>query len=629
MPNKDLNKIRNFSIIAHIDHGKSTLADRILERTGAISKREMKDRMLDTLELEQEKGITIKLQTSRMNVEYTGEDEKYKDQNYILNLIDTPGHVDFSYEVSRSLAASEGAVLLVDATQGVQAQTISTVYKALENNLDLIPVINKIDLPSADIPKTVAEMIATFGFSEEEIIKTSGKTGEGVPELLNAIIERFPSPKDEGEDLKALIFDSFYDEHKGVVALVKLVSGELSTGEELYFFQTKTELEPIEIGYLRPNLVEQKVLKTGEVGYIATGLKDIKKVHVGDTVTKKDLVKKITPLPGYKKPKPMVYASLYPVESDDFPQFSEALEKLALNDSSLTFTKEHSAALGSGYLCGFLGLLHLEITLERLTREFDINLISTTPSVEYKVKLVTDDTSKLIGINPTNIENKILTAKTASEFPDPTLIESISEPWVKMEIITPEKFIGAIMDLANHHRGIYKEMYYVSNDQQIQGEKHVILKYEIPTAEIITNFFDTLKSVSQGYASLDYEHFDYRQSPIVKVNILVNLELVEPLSFLSHKEHAERRGRDMAAKLKDLIPRQNFKIPIQAAIGGKIIARETIDAYRKDVTAKLYGGDITRKKKLLEKQKRGKKRLKSFGSVEIPKEAFLAALKTD
>lgn len=626
--NKDLSKIRNFSIIAHIDHGKSTLADRILEQTGAIAKRDMKDRMLDTLELEQEKGITIKLQTSRMNLKYSGENESFKGQEFILNLIDTPGHVDFSYEVSRSLAASEGAVLLVDATQGVQAQTISTVYKALENNLDLIPVINKIDLPSSDVPKTVEEMVATFGFDEKEIIKTSGKTGEGVEELLNAIIERFPAPKEEGKDLKALIFDSFYDEHKGVVALIKLVSGELKSGENIYFYQTETELEPIEIGYLTPNLVEQKVLKIGEVGYIATGIKDIKKVHVGDTVTRKELAETITPLPGYKKPKPMVYASLYPVESDDFPQFSEALEKLGLNDSSLTFTKEHSAALGSGFLCGFLGLLHLEITLERLTREFDINLISTTPSVEYRVSLTTSDTSKLIGINPNRIDGNVLTSKTAAEFPDPTLIESIEEPWVKLEIITPERFIGAIMDLTNHHRGVYREMIYVSNSQQIQGEKHVILKYEIPTGEIITNFFDALKSVSQGYASLDYEHLDYRKSPIVKVNIIVNLEVVGPLSFLSHRDNAERRGRDMAAKLKELIPRQNFKIPIQAAIGGKVIARETIDAYRKDVTAKLYGGDITRKKKLLEKQKRGKKRLKTFGNVEIPKEAFLAALKT-
>jgi GTP-binding protein LepA len=640
MINENVNKIRNFSIIAHIDHGKSTLADRILETTGAVPKREMKERILDTLELEQEKGITIKLQTARMNYKYSGGMNSFigknlinqvptSDQFFILNLIDTPGHVDFSYEVSRSLAASEGAVLLVDATQGVQAQTISTVYKAIENNLVLIPVINKIDLPNADIEGTIEQMVATFGFSKDEILTTSGKTGMGVIQLLNTIVEKVPPPKQSVGDLKALIFDSFYDEHKGVVALVKIISGSLKHEDKICFFQTDEEIIPIEIGFLTPNLEKRELLLTGEVGYIATGLKDIKKIHVGDTVTAFPIPNNFTALPGYKKPKPMVFASLYPVDADEFSQFSDALEKLALNDSSLTFQREHSMALGSGFLCGFLGLLHLEITLERLSREFEINLISTVPSVEYQIHLTTSDLSKLPNINSSNIEGKVLKAKSATEFPDPTVIEYIEEPWVKVEIITPEKYIGSIMELNTKHRGIYKDMYYVTEENQIKGQKHVILRYEMPTAEIITNFFDNLKSISQGYASLDYEHIEYRKSDIVKVAILANQELIGPLSFLTHKDYAERRGRDLVDKLKDIIPRQNFKIPIQAAIGGNIIARETIQAYRKDVTAKLYGGDVTRKKKLLEKQKRGKKRLKAFGKVEIPKEAFLAVLKND
>jgi len=633
----DISKIRNFSIIAHIDHGKSTLADRILELTGTIPKREMKDRILDTLELEQERGITIKLQTVRMlyNYEKATEAKFVYDKNhsqhpvaqYILNLIDTPGHVDFSYEVSRSLAASEGAILLVDATQGVQAQTISNVYKALENDLTIIPIVNKIDLPNARIDETIDEIVSNFGFSKEEILKTSGKTGEGVTELLHRIIEIIPAPKQKSNELKALVFDSFFDEHKGVVALVKIESGTLDKNNEINFFQSHTTLEPIEIGYLTPNFVKQDRIFAGEVGYVATGLKDIRSVHVGDTLTKNTVKENFQPLPGYKQPKPMVFASLFPVDADEFTEFKDSLEKLALNDAALVYQKESSSALGAGYLCGFLGLLHLEITLERLLREFDINLISTTPSVEYRITLTTKDTAKLSDVNTANLEGNILKVKTAAEFPDLSLVEKVAEPWVRLEIITPDNYIGPIMELAKRHRALYKTMEYVSESHQIKTKKHVILKYEIPTAEIITNFFDSLKSISQGYASLDYEFLEYRSSDIVKVGILVNYEIVEPLSFLSHRQYAESRGRQLVAKLKDIIPKQQFKIPIQAAIGGKVIARETISAYRKDVTAKLYGGDVTRKKKLLEKQKKGKKRLKMFGKVEIPQEAFLLALK--
>lgn len=626
MQNEYIKKLRNFSIIAHIDHGKSTLADRMLEITGTVAQREMKDRILDTLELEQEKGITIKLQTVRMNHVYSGDDPKYKGQEFNLDLIDTPGHVDFSYEVSRSLAASEGAVLLVDATQGIQAQTITTVYKALENNVMLIPVINKVDLPSAQVEETIAELITTFGFDREEILQASGKTGMGVEAILNRIVEFVPEPKDKFEDTKGLIFDSFYNEHKGVIALVKLESGSIRKGEPLYFCQTETQINPIEIGYLSPAFLEQSEIKAGEVCYVATGLKDIRLIHVGDTVTNFPAKPDFEPLPGYKKPKSMVFASLYPIEADQFEEFSEALGKLALNDSSLYYEKEHSAALGSGYMCGFLGLLHLEITIERLSREFDMELISTTPSVEYLVHLTTTDMSKLSNANPANISGNILKVKKAAEFPDPSLIEKIEEPWAKLEIITPDSYIGSIMDLSTSHRGVYKNMEYITSEG-VMGRKHVILRFDIPTAEILTNYFDALKSITQGYASMDYEFYEYRQSDIVKVGIMINYQPVEALSFLTHRLHAESRGKKLAAKLTDIIPRQQFKVPIQAAIGGKIIARETINAYRKDVLAKLYGGDVTRKKKLLEKQKKGKKRMKMFGNIEIPKEAFLAALK--
>jgi GTP-binding protein LepA len=612
-----MKNIRNFSIIAHIDHGKSTLADRLLEFTGTVSQRESTDRMMDTLELEQEKGITIKLQSARM--EYKG---------HILNLIDTPGHVDFSYEVSRSLAASEGALLLVDATQGIQAQTFTTVYKALEQNLEIIPVINKIDLPSAEVEKTKKEIRANFGFKDEEIILASGKSGIGIEEILDAIIERVPAPSGKDvEVLQALIFDSFYHEHKGVVAMVKLEAGQIDTDSELYVINSDLTIKPIEIGYLKPKLESSQQILSGEVGYIATGLKDIRSIHVGDTITLSS-TKDAAALPGYTTPKPMVYASVYPVDADNFQDFQEAIEKLALNDAALFYQKETSQALGSGYNCGFLGLLHLEVTLERLEREFDLDLITTTPSVEYIVSLTTKDLSKLPGTNVANIDDQgRLHVRNAAEFPDPSLIESVEEPWSKLEIVTPEQFIGGIMELIDKHRGFYSSLEYLS-EQMIAGTRHVLLRYQIPTAEIMTDFFDKLKSISQGYASMDYEPLEYKVSEIVKVSVLVNLQPVDALSFLTHKTGAESRGRKMVSKLVDLIPKQQFKIALQAAIGGQVIARETIEAFRKDVTAKLYGGDITRKKKLLEKQKKGKKKLKKFGNVEVPKSAFLAALST-
>ncbi len=606
------NKIRNFSIIAHIDHGKSTLADRMLEITKTVNNRNKKDRILDTLELEQEKGITIKLQTARM---------KYKD--HILNLIDTPGHVDFSYEVSRSLKASEGALLLIDGTKGIQAQTFTTVYKALEYDLEIIPVINKIDLDSAQIKKTKQEIIDNFGFKKEDIYLTSAKTGKGVEEILQGIIDKIPPPKITNNKLQALIFDSFYHEHKGVVVLIKLENGDLKEHDLLHVINSNLNIEPLEIGYLKPNLIPKKIIRSGEVGYIATGLKDIRKIYVGDTITLKKYTNQVKALSGYKKPKPMVYATLFPIDADDFSDLKDALEKLSLNDAALEYSKESNKALGSGFNCGFLGLLHLEITQERLEREFDLDLISTTPSVEYILSLVTDDMSKLKNINTANFDNQgLLHIKNASQFPDPVLIESIEEPFSQLEIITPDKYIGNIMELAEKHRGNYKKMEYLSSEL-IAGEKHVMLEYEIPTAEIIVNFFDKLKSISQGYASMDYKFIEYRTSNIIKVTILVNNNEVEALSFLSHKDVADSRARKLIEKLKDLIPKQQFKIPIQAAIGGKIIGRETIPALRKDVTAKLYGGDVTRKKKLLEKQKKGKKRLKQFGNVEIPKNVFI------
>lgn len=625
------NHLRNFAIIAHIDHGKSTLADRMLELTGTVTTRESKDRMMDTLELEQEKGITIKLQTARMTYKYSGKrDEFISSEPYVLNLIDTPGHVDFGYEVSRSLSAAQGAVLLIDATQGIQAQTITNVYKALEYDLHIIPVINKIDLPNANVPELAKELELVFGFAPEEILLTSGKTGEGVQSLLDAIVEKLPAPeKTQNKPLRALVFDSYYHEHKGVVAEVYVKDGFLRENDILKLLGADTEIAPIEIGYLNPRMIPGKEINTGEVGYIATGLKNIRDVHVGDTLTTVAAFENelIQPLPGYRPVKPMVFASVFPIDSENYNDFRDALEKLALNDAALSYKKIHSQALGSGFLCGYLGLLHLEVVQERLEREFNIDLITTSPSVEYLLTLNTTDYSKLPNFNNANLtQNGQYLVKTAAEFPDPTLIKTVEEPWNKIEIIAPEKYIGALMELAKSHRGIYKNMTYIS-DQLIHNQRHVTLSYEIPTAEIITTFFDKLKSVSQGYASLDYEFLEYRQSNIVKVSIMVNYEPMEALSFLSHSSNAETKGREVVTKLKSLIHRQQFKIPIQAAINNRVIARETIQAYRKDVTAKLYGGDVSRKKKLLQKQKRGKKRMKMFGSVELPKDVFIEALK--
>lgn len=639
--------IRNFCIIAHIDHGKSTLADRLIETTGAVASREMKDRMLDTLELEQERGITIKLQTARLKYNYKG--DKAEKGEYTLNLIDTPGHVDFSYEVSRSVAASEGCLLLVDATQGIQAQTLTTVYKAMEYDLKIIPVINKIDMDIAEVERTKQDMIETFGFSEDEIILASGKSGIGVKEILDAVVERIPAYKKEdtkilsdedelavieGKEIsntKAVVFDAFFHEYKGVTALIKVISGEIKKGDKVYFISTQTDVSPVEIGYLMPKMTETSAIKEGEVGYIATGLKDIHKVHSGDTITlfkQNNSHTKIQPLKGYRQPKPMVYASLYPVEASDYESFKEALEKLSLNDAALTYQKEYSQALGTGFVCGFLGLLHLEITQDRLEREYNIDLISTTPTVEFRVLLSTKDYSKVPNINVSNIdpETNIATIRTAAEFPEGSHLEEVYEPWVKLDIITPEEYIGSIMELCQNRRGVYRHMNFLNKSG---SKNHAIIEYEIPTVEIIVNFFDKLKSLSHGYASMDYSFLEYRKGDIVKVSLLVNGEPAESLSFLTHRSNSQRRGREMVEKLKELIPRQQFKVPIQAAIGSQVIARETIDAYKKDVLAKLYGGDVTRKLKLLEKQKKGKKKMKAIGSVEIPKEAFLAALKID
>lgn len=644
--------IRNFCIIAHIDHGKSTLADRLIEYTGAISSREMKDRVMDTLELEQERGITIKLQTARLRYIYEG--DRAPKGEYILNLIDTPGHVDFSYEVSRSVAASEGALLLIDVTQGIQAQTLTTVYKAMEYDLKVIPVLNKVDMDIAETDRVQDEVVETFGFLKEETIKASGKTGLGVKEILDAIVERIPAPdkisskvytleesdiledsndKNEASKItKALIFDAFYHEYKGVTALVKVLSGEIKYPDKLYLIGTDTKVEPIEVGFLTPKMNKVSKIVEGEVGYVATGLKDINLVHSGDTITswKEDgSHKTISQLKGYQSPKSMVYASLYPVDASDFPAFREAMEKLSLNDAALTYQKEYSQALGTGFVCGFLGLLHLEVTIERLEKEYNIDLISTTPTTEFKVYLTTTDYSKLPNTNTANVdaEKNILSVRTAAEFPDGSLYSHVQEPWVILEIISPEEYIGEIMELCHKNRGIYISTEFLNKSSS--NSRLALLKFEMPTIEIIVNFFDKLKSISHGYASMDYSFLEYRTGEIIKLSILVNSEVVEALSVLTHRSNAQRRGKEIVEKLKEIIPRQQFKIPLQASIGGQIIARETIDAYRKDVLQKLYGGDVTRKLKLLEKQKKGKKKLKTFGSVEIPKEAFLAALKVE
>ncbi|KKR05588.1 MAG: Elongation factor 4 [candidate division WS6 bacterium GW2011_GWF2_39_15] len=600
-------KIKNFSIIAHIDHGKSTLADRMLEQTHSdLSHEKRKERVLDRLDLEQEKGITIKLQAATMNW-----------KGYELNLIDTPGHVDFSYEVSRSLAACEAVILLVDAQQGIQAQTISNTRKALDLGLTIIPVINKIDIPFIDIPQREADIHNLLGLSTEDIVKVSAKTGEGVDELLDAIVEKTPVPSGNlNAPLKALIFDSFYDEHRGVVVAVRVFDGKLSSNSKennLFILQKGEMFSPTEIGIFAPDLSEQENLQAGNVGYIATGLKDIRQFTVGDTISNQ---KDVDPLPGYKQPKPNVFASFFPVDSDGYESLKIALNKLALNDASLVYTDQRSNMLGSGFRCGFLGLLHMEIIQERLEREYDVDLVITAPTVEYH-------------ITKTSGEDMII--QTPHELPDPSVIAEIREPWVRLEIMTPDKYIGAIMDLAGKRRGQYVNTVYLSQGGVGTGsDVYIKLEYDIPLSSLISNFFDTLKNISSGYASMEYEFIDFFPVDLVKVAVLVNKEEVPALSFLETREEARLKAAKLLKVMKEEIPRQQFQLPLQASIGAKVIAREDVSALRKDVTAKLYGGDVTRRMKLLEKQKKGKKKLrqKMIGRVNIPQEAFLAILKT-
>jgi GTP-binding protein LepA len=602
----DITKIRNFSIIAHIDHGKSTLADRIMELTGTdLSSEKRKERFLDRLDLEQEKGITIKLQAVRM---------KWKE--YEFNLIDTPGHVDFSYEVSRSLAACEGAILLVDATQGIQAQTISNTKKALELGLKIIPVINKIDMDGANILKSEQELNLLLGFKPEEIIKLSAKTGENVDTLLDAIVERIPSPKGKpDEPFRALIFDSFYDEHRGVVVAIRVFYGKFDITnrkeEHIYMLSKKEKFFPTEVGIFSPTLVETKAIQAGEVGYMATGLKDIKYISVGDTVAD-SLDSEL--LLSYKSPQPNVFATFFPTDTDDYEELKTGLSKLSMNDASLTFTEQRSAMLGSGFRCGFLGLLHMEVVQERLEREYGVDLVITAPTVEYHIL---------------KADGKELVIQTPSEMPNPSVIKEIREPWVRAQIITPEKYIGRIMDLMQDRRGEYVNTTYLNTkSEKIMGEVYIQLDYDMPLASLISDFFDTLKNITSGYASMEYEFIDFLPVDLVSISVLVNYEEVPALSFLETRENAQKKAAKLLFIMKDVIPRQQFNVPLQAAIGGKVIAREDIKSFKKDVTAKLYGGDITRRMKLWEKQKKGKKRLKQIGRVIIPQEAFLAILKT-
>lgn len=600
MANDRQKQIRNFCIIAHIDHGKSTLADRLIEKTGVLSAREMEQQVLDNMDLERERGITIKLQTVKLN--YTAKDG----QEYILNLIDTPGHVDFTYEVSRSLAACEGAILVVDATQGIEAQTLANVYLALDNNLELYPVINKIDLPSANPDFVKKEIEEVIGLDAHDAALVSAKEGIGIAEVLEGVVAHIPAPTgDEAAPLKALIFDSYYDSYKGVIAIVRIVDGELKPGMRMRMVEAGAEYDVVEVGTFRPGvMVANDGLKTGDVGYVAASIKNVKDVHVGDTIT--DANRPCAEaLPGYRKVTPMVYCGIYPADGADYDNLRDALEKLQLNDAALLFEPETSAALGFGFRCGFLGLLHMEIIQERLEREYDLYLVTTAPSVIYHVNKVSGEMIEVS--NPANL-------------PELIEIESMEEPIVKATIMSPTEYVGAIMDLCQSRRGTFINMEYMEATR-------VLLHYDLPLNEIIYDFFDALKSRTKGYASFDYELKGYEPSELVKLDILLNSEIVDALSFIVHKDKAYSRGRTMAEKLKDVIPRQMFEIPIQAAVGNKIIARETIRAMRKDVLAKCYGGDISRKKKLLEKQKEGKKRMRQVGSVELPQEAFMSVLK--
>ena len=591
-------KIRNFSIIAHIDHGKSTLADRILEHTGALDPRDFKEQVLDAMDLERERGITIKAHAVRLN--YRAKDGT----QYILNLIDTPGHVDFTYEVSRSLAACEGAILVVDASQGVEAQTIANTYLAVENHLEILAVINKIDLPGADVEETRRQIKNVLGLDADEAIPASAKEGIGTIEILESIVSKIPTPSgDLNKPLKALIFDSWYDNYQGVIVLTRVIDGRIRAGQQIMLMSTKTVYEVQSLGVFTPKPLQVNELTTGEVGYIVAGIKKVWETKIGDTIT--DAANPTTsPFPGYREVKPMVFAGLYPVDSGDYKMLRDAVEKLRLNDSSFTFEPESSLALGFGFRCGFLGLLHMEIIHERLEREFELNLISTAPTVVYKI---------------TTRDGNTFTIDSPSALPPLQTIERLEEPFILATIITPAEYAGSIIGLCQERRGVQQEIKYVSKDR-------MMLIYELPLNEIVLDFYDKLKSISKGYASLDYELSGYKNSDLVRLDILLNGEIVDALSFISHRDKAEIRGRQLAEKIKELIPRQLYEVIIQSAIGGKIIARETIKPLRKNVTAKCYGGDITRKRKLWEKQKKGKKRMKQFGRVEIPQEAFLAIL---
>lgn len=593
--------IRNFSIIAHIDHGKSTLADRLLEMTETVSKRQMMNQVLDSMDLEREKGITIK--SHAISMKYGHSDRK----KYILNLIDTPGHVDFSYEVSRSLAACEGAILVVDAAQGIEAQTVSNLFQALDHDLVIIPVINKIDLPSAQIEIVKNQIIELIGCSEDEILMVSAKTGAGVQEIFTALIDRIPPPQGQNKaPLRALIFDSYFDSYRGAVSLVRIVDGEVKPEDNIRFFSTGKSFEVQEVGLLQLQHLKKERLSVGEVGYIIAGVKEVLDTKVGDTITNSQKPASEA-LPGYREPKSMVFSGLFPAIADDYEELKNSLEKLQLNDASLTFVPETSVALGFGFRCGFLGMLHMEIIQERLEREYDLNLVTTVPNVEYQVH-----TKK----------GEVLVVDNPAEFPPVVEIDFVSEPYINAQIITPNEYIGAIMKLAMDRRGIYKNTTYLDS-------KRVDLHYQIPLAEIVFDFYDRLKSISRGYASFDYDFLDFRPGELVKLDLLVNGDSVDALSSIVHKEKAFEWGRRICQKLRKIIPRQLYEVVIQSAIGSKIIARESVKPLRKNVTAKCYGGDITRKRKLLEKQKEGKKRMKQVGSVEIPQEAFLAVLQVE